>query len=246
MVDVNIIRFKTLESTQDSAIGIIHSSRAAPLRSPLSGAAHDWTVVAADCQTKGRGRKGAVWYSPANVNLYFSMITRPPVSVTDVAVMNHTAALSVAHVLSDYGLVCRIKWPNDVQVNGKKICGMLSTSCTDRHGDRHVICGVGLNVNLDGFPQEFSDRATSMLLETGRSFDRDELLGVLLEAIKSRFELLFERGFAREIGNYVSSMIQLGKAYTDVEGSFLGKVEGIDEKGRLLVNNAGELKAISM
>ncbi|MFH1724334.1 MAG: biotin--[acetyl-CoA-carboxylase] ligase [Elusimicrobiota bacterium] len=232
---MKVLRFDDLGSTQDRAVEIARD------------AGDDaWTTVVADRQSKGRGRKGDAWHSPPGVNLYFSMIARPPDAFEDAPVVNHAAALAVARALSEHGLACAIKWPNDVLVGDRKICGILSRAGGDDKGGRYIVCGVGLNVNVKDFPPELSGRATSMLMETGRAFDREAVLESVLEALRERLELLFERGFASQVDDYLSIMAHVGESYVDAEGEALGEIEGIDRRGRLLVRRGAGSELVAV
>ncbi len=236
-----IKRFASLDSTQDHALRLLRDS-------PNGGseeAVPDWTVIAADCQTRGRGRREARWHSPAGANLYFSVIFSPPESMNEPAVVNHAIALSVARVLHDRGLDCRIKWPNDILANGRKLCGILSTLTTDAGGKRRIVSGIGVNVNMAEFPPSLCGRATSMRAETGLDYDRESLLLELLASMKAGIGSLFRAGFAPEIPAYVATMAQLGEAYSSPDGSPLrGRIEGVDERGRLLVRSEAGLTAV--
>lgn len=181
MSDYKIFRFDTLPSTQDYTVELAKNAEG-----------REWTAVAAGAQTKGRGTGGNDWYSPPGQNLYFSLTAWPPEALADPAVINHAAALAVAEVLAGYGVACRIKWPNDLLVGGKKICGILSTSGVSLSGDKFVVCGIGLNVETQEFPPELSGLATSMKLAAGQSPDKEELLKKLLTALESRFRLIFK------------------------------------------------------
>lgn len=235
MPDLKILRFDTLPSTQDRAVELARN-----------GKESEWVAVTADSQTSGRGTAGKEWYSPAGCNLYFSLIMRPPESMADTAVINHSAALAVAGELSGYGIACRIKWPNDVQAGGKKICGILSSTAFDGLGGRFAVCGIGLNVNAEKFPPGLSGCATSMFIETGRRVDKEKLLSGLLAALRARLLLLFQRGFSGEVREYISLMAQLGDTYVDGAGRAVGKIEGISEKGRLLVRCSNGVEAVCL
>ena len=230
---MKIIRFETLPSTQDHAVELARAAEGG-----------EWAAVVAGSQTKGRGTGGKEWYSPAGQNLYFSLIAWPPAAPADPAVLNHAAALAVAEVLAGYGVPCRIKWPNDVLAGGKKICGILATSGLNGRGDSFIVCGLGLNVDTEAFPAGLSESATSIMLLTGKSADKDELLGKLLAALERRFLLLFKNGFSGEVAEYISLMAQLGDTYTDAAGRARGKIEGITVKGWLLVRCSSGLEAV--
>lgn len=228
-----ILRFDSLPSTQDRAVELARKAEGG-----------GWAVIAAAAQTKGRGTGGNDWYSPPGQNLYFSLIAWPPEGLADPAVMNHAAALAVAGVLAGYGVDCKIKWPNDVLAGGKKICGILSTSGVNEHGESFAVCGVGLNVDTETFPPALSGLATSIKLVTGRSADKEELLEKLLAELRRRFDLLFRNGFSSQLPEYVSLMAQIGDTYTGGAGKPDGTIAGISEKGWLLVKYSGGLEAV--
>lgn len=233
MTGLNILSFDSLPSTQDRAVELARNAEG-----------REWAAVTAGEQTKGRGTGGNDWYSPRGQNLYFSLIAWPPEGLADQAVLNHAAALAVAGVLSGYGVDCKIKWPNDLLAGGKKICGILSTSGTNRLGKSFVVCGVGLNVDTEAFPPALSGLATSMKLVTGRGAVKEELLEKLILELRRRFGLLFKNGFSAQLPEYVSLMAQLGDAYTGRGGKADGTIAGISEKGWLLVKYSGGVEAV--
>lgn len=233
MTGLKNLRFDSLPSTQDHAVELARNAEG-----------REWAAVSAGAQTKGRGTGGNDWYSPPGQNLYFSLIAWPPEGMADPAVLNHAAALAVAGVLAGYGVACKIKWPNDVLAGGKKICGILSTSGTNRLGKSFVVCGVGLNVDTEAFPPALSGLATSMKLVTGRSADKEELLEKLAAELRRRFNLLFKNGFSAQLPEYVSLMTQIGDTYSAGAGKAAGTIAGISEKGWLLVKYSGGVEAV--
>ena len=142
-------------------------------------------VVVADHQTAGRGRNGRSWLSPPNKNLYFSILLRPacpPAAVPQLAILT---ALSISKALPLPDIT--IKWPNDVWMNGRKLCGILSAmSCMGDKTDYAVI-GIGINVNMRDFPDDI--QGTSLALETGREFHRSEVLASVLDSIEEDYLL---------------------------------------------------------
>jgi len=156
-------KYKTLISTQDEA------RKLAP-NSP------EWTVVAAEEQSGGRGKPGSSWFSPLG-GLYFSVILKPRKNPDDLSPITLLVAKAVASVLP---VKAEIKLPNDLLVNGKKICGIL----TEKTGEALII-GIGLNVNIDSFPSGLN--ATSLKLETSRNWDLDTLLQAILAELKKEY-----------------------------------------------------------
>lgn len=148
------------------------------------------TVAVADEQTGGRGRFGRTWKAEPRSNLLFSILLRPDFLGRDeIFILSFGAAVAVAEAIeSTAGVEPELKWPNDVLLGGRKVCGILVES--DFEGDRlsHIVVGIGLNVNQSGFPEEIRDRAVSLSMAAGKKFDREELLSVIL----SRFSAVYE------------------------------------------------------
>lgn len=144
--------------------------------------APDGTVVVAEHQTAGRGRRGRGWHDEPGANLLFSIVLRPRLELARLPTLSLTAAVAVAEALADVAaLPARLKWPNDVLVEGRKIAGILLESRTD--GAPLVILGVGVNVRQRVFPPDVSAAATSIALASGRALERD----VVLAAVLGRF-----------------------------------------------------------
>jgi len=148
------------------------------------------SVVVADSQTGGRGRMGRIWLSPSGVNLYFSLILRPGVPLIRVPQLTLLVAAAVHQALSSAAadLVPLIKWPNDILLNGRKVCGVLCEMQSEPDLTHFVVVGIGINVNQSLMPSELQDMATSLFLETGRLFSRPELLASVL----NHFEPLYD------------------------------------------------------
>jgi BirA family biotin operon repressor/biotin-[acetyl-CoA-carboxylase] ligase len=134
------------------------------------GAEHG-AVVWAEQQSQGRGRRGNMWICPAGEALAFSVVLRPDFSRALWPRIALVCGLAVCKVLETYGLLAEVKWPNDVIVQHRKICGILVEA-----SEIAVVAGIGLNVNVKEFPDAFESIATSMLLEVGRELDRGQLL----------------------------------------------------------------------
>ncbi|MCS6927435.1 MAG: biotin--[acetyl-CoA-carboxylase] ligase, partial [Candidatus Binatia bacterium] len=147
--------FPTLDSTNTYAARLARDG------------APEGTVVIADMQTGGKGRLGRTWVSPPHVNLYLSVILRPPVSIAAAPSLNLLAGVAVAETIASVcGLRPSIKWPNDVLVNDKKVCGILAEMQVSASTLCAVILGIGVNINapLSAFPEELRDKASSLLL----------------------------------------------------------------------------------
>jgi len=160
--------------------------------------AQEGTVVIAETQTRGRGRLGRGWVSPIG-GLWFSLILRPNLRPVEAAKLTFVAGLAVAKVLREmFGLKVETKWPNDVLVNGKKICGILTEMNTTGETVNFVVVGVGVNANFDVekvFPEELIRVTTSLENELGRKVRLEKLFTGLLETIENLYELYIRKGF---------------------------------------------------
>ncbi len=154
------------------------------------------SVVVADEQTGGRGRFGRKWESEPMSNLLFSLLLRPVFLERDeVFVLTFSAAVAVAEAIEDAAHVHpELKWPNDVLLGSRKVCGILLESSFDSDRLNYVILGIGLNVNQTTFPDEIASKATSLYLFAGRKYDRNEILSTIL----SRFDSVYETVRARD------------------------------------------------
>ena len=160
--------------------------------------AHEGTVIVAETQTRGQGRLGREWSSPTG-GLWFSIILRPKAPPTEAAKLTFVAGLAVANVLGEvFGLKVETKWPNDVLVNGRKICGILTEMNTTSETVNFVVVGIGVNANFDVekvFPESLRKVATSLENELGRKVQLEELLRALLERLENLYELFKREGF---------------------------------------------------
>lgn len=198
-------------------------------------------VFVADEQTAGRGRLSHVWFSPPGLNLYFSVVLPvgslgPAEVATLPLVIGLAVCEAVGRLLSgraDAG--CALKWPNDVLVGGKKLCGILC----ERHGD-NVIAGVGLNVNVRHVPPDLADRMTSLSLESGHTSDRVVVLSRILEVVGSLHEGWLRFGFRQftpRLGHYdflKGKNVSVVQTDHD-EHPLCGLCDGIQPDGTLLV-----------
>ncbi len=202
--------------------------------------APEGTVVIAEAQTAGRGRLGRTWHSPRGVNLYCSIVLRPPLSPAAVPQVALVAGVAAAAALAETpGLAPRLKWPNDVLIDGRKVAGILTEMEAEVERVHHVILGIGVNLNAPraAFPPELRERATSLFLATGRRVDRAAVTGRLLAALEARYGRFLEGGFEAVRAEWESYSCLTG---TDVrvasaEGEMAGRVLGLDADGALML-----------
>ncbi|MBF0341206.1 MAG: biotin--[acetyl-CoA-carboxylase] ligase [Magnetococcales bacterium] len=159
--------------------------------------APEGTLVVADAQTRGRGRLGRSWCSPAGENLYFSMLLRPPLPVHQAPRLTLVAGLATLEALRSAGVPGVLKWPNDVLVSGRKLAGILTEMATEGERIRHVVVGIGVNVNgtAQAFPPEVASRAVTMADILQRKLHRQELLTALLAAWEHWYDCFLTDGF---------------------------------------------------
>lgn len=171
----------------------IDSTNLCAARLADEGAEHG-TLVVAQAQSAGRGRRGRSWDSPAGENVYLSLLLRPEFAPDKAPMLTLLMAYSVAlAVKEEEGADVRIKWPNDLVIGKKKICGILTEMKLNGSGISHVIIGVGINANTEYFPEEIADKATSLRRELGRKADSEKLIDSIME----NFEMNYDR-FAKQ------------------------------------------------
>lgn len=149
-----------------------------------SGAAEGTAIVARE-QTAGRGRQGRSWSSPPGEGLYLSLVLRPNIKPADSPVITLAAAVAVAETLTlDFSMRADIKWPNDVQARGRKICGILVESAIEGAQLQYAVMGIGVNISQSEFPDELEQSATSLFLEAGRQIAPDDFMSPLLDRLE--------------------------------------------------------------
>lgn len=203
-----------------------------------------FTCVVADIQTAGRGRSGRVWHSETDANLYFSIVI-DGLDSSQLLPMNIFAGYLLSDTLK-HMTEAKIKWPNDMTVNGKKLAGILMETSFSGGVLEKVVLGIGLNVNCTSFPDEINDIATSLFLETGVKYEREQILASFMTNLKSSFEAFRTGGVdIVKLWPYYSAL--LDKKITihkdGVKTEYTEK--GIDGTGCLLaLDKSGSLKTI--
>ena len=199
-------------------------------------------VVIADAQFKGRGRLERTWQSPAGQNLYVSLILRPPISPASAPQITLMAGVAVAEMLAPY---CpervALKWPNDILIGGKKICGILTEMKSSGGAVDFVILGIGINVNMtrDSFEEALRDTATSLKIERGETVDRLVAAGRLFELIEKWYRIFLNAGFEGIRDRFLAYTDMMGRQIRVVfrDDVLTGSVAGIDKDGTILMKN---------
>ena len=196
-------------------------------------------LFVADKQTAGRGRLGRSWESPAADNIYMTLRLEPEMEPDRAPMLTLVMALSVAEALNHVtGLEVNIKWPNDIVVNKKKICGILTEMSVNMTGIAYVVIGVGVNVNTKDFPEEIRGTAASLYTESGRCFERSEVIAEILKQFEVNYETFMKKtSLADLMSSYNTLLINRNKEVRVLEpgNEYNGYALGINEAGELLV-----------
>lgn len=217
-----------IESTNTTALAL--AEQGAP----------EGTVVVADSQTQGRGRMGRHWISPPNLNLHLSIILRPEGDPKRVGLWSLAAAVAVARTIEQTtALPARLKWPNDVLVHAKKISGLLLESAIQSGRVKHLVLGIGLNVNItrDLLPESLRASVTSLREELGRELDRIGLLQGLLEQLENQYRFFQTQPPLKVMEAYTALSETLGQTVTVQvqDQEWTGNVIGLTPEGALIL-----------
>lgn len=216
------------------------------------GAPHG-TLAVAEMQTGGRGRRGRSWQSPAGESIYMSLLCRPDISPREAPMLTLVMGLSVAEAVERYtGLSAKIKWPNDIVVNGRKICGILTEMemGLETKEIQYLVIGVGINVNNSAFPAELQQMATSLFLESGKGEKilRAPLVQYVMEAFEKNYGLFLrtlDLSLLKERYNAYLVNRDAEVRVLDPKGEYTGVARKVDEAGDLLVETSdGTVKKV--
>jgi BirA family biotin operon repressor/biotin-[acetyl-CoA-carboxylase] ligase len=205
--------------------------------------APEGTVVVSEHQTAGRGRLGRKWVSPPGVNIYVSVILRPEVPPSDAPMVTLAASVPLTRAIKAYGLPAAIKWPNDVLINGRKAAGILTEMSAEPDLVRHIVLGVGIDVNMQkgAFPKELKETATSMMMELGGRVDRAGLLRRFLSELEGAYGM-FTRGEKEAVLNgwrELSCTLGRDVKVSTPSGETKGRALDLDASGGLMVELEG-------
>jgi BirA family biotin operon repressor/biotin-[acetyl-CoA-carboxylase] ligase len=226
----DIVYFQETDSTNLRAKSL--ADRGAP----------EGTVVIAESQTEGRGRRGRTWFSPAGEGIYVSVILRPVLSPHEAPRLTLMAAVAAAETLLHLTpLNVRIRWPNDILVGGKKLAGILTQVSTEMDAVDYIVVGIGINVNtpLKGFPDDLRDRATSIRAEMKEPFPRIRLLRLYLERFEDCYGTFRRSGFQpilerwKELSDIIGRRIRVDL----LNHHYRGKVLDVDQDGVLILSD---------
>jgi BirA family transcriptional regulator, biotin operon repressor / biotin---[acetyl-CoA-carboxylase] ligase len=221
-------------------LGEVVSTQIEAARQAANGAS-EGTVVTATHQSAGRGRRGRSWLDAPGQSLLMSIVLRPPIPPGLAPQLSLVAAVAVADALGLAGATAAIRWPNDVMVGKRKICGLLPEAVTTRAGAlEHVILGIGLNVNQADFPEPIRELATSMRIETGGERAVDAMMATVLAALEDRYRRFVQAGLGALLPAWLERAQGIGGRATAADGRE-GIAVGLDLDGALLLRtDSGE------
>lgn len=204
------------------------------------------TLVIADEQTGGKGRRGRAWKSEKGIGIFMSLLLRPTVHPSQASCLTLVAALAVNQGIRQVCQVeCGIKWPNDIVLNGKKICGILTETSSELDYIHYAVIGIGINANTESFPEELAQKGTSIYLETGKKVDRQALAASCMEAFSKYYAIYCKTGdLSGLLEEYNQALVNKGRQVQILHGMSeqvdpdeieTGIAQGIDRHGALLV-----------
>ncbi|MCC8126035.1 MAG: biotin--[acetyl-CoA-carboxylase] ligase [Clostridiales bacterium] len=215
--------------------------------------AAEGTVVVADRQDAGKGRRGRSWLSAEGSGVWMSFLLRPQFQPERASMLTLVTALAVADgICETTGLDCGIKWPNDLVVGGKKVCGILTEMSSDMDTIQYVVVGIGINVGMRKFPEELRETATSLELclgEPEESVNRVKLIDAVLRHWEERYDAFLQKmdlsllqdDYQRKLVNVENQVRVLG--YSE---DYVGISHGITPTGELIVElNDGEVRKVT-
>lgn len=233
----DIVCYETIDST---------NAQAARLAEDKIG---HGALIVADSQQAGRGRRGRSWESPAGNSVYMSILLKPDINPNNASMLTLVAAIAVSRAITQItGKQAGIKWPNDIVMNGKKVCGILTEMSAQFDYVNHIIVGIGINVNTESFPEEISHMATSLQLETGMRINRADLIEAVCEQFEDVYAVYLQtqdlRNLVKEYNAHLVNMHQNVKVL-DAKDPYEGRAMGITPRGELMVDTWESRKLVS-
>lgn len=235
----SIHTFETVDSTSNYAKKLA-----------LDGAV-EGTIVISNRQTGGRGRLGKGWVSKSNTSIFMSMILRPAIYPNEAAKITEITAGAVASAITKVtNLETGIKWPNDIILDNKKVCGILTEMSAELNNINYIIVGIGINVNIDEFPEEISDVATSIKKVLGTEVSKkDILINVVKEFEELYYDFIHTGSLKKTVDICKEKSVTLGKTVRVInkEGTIVAKAIDITENGELVIkkDDGAIIKVIS-
>lgn len=196
------------------------------------------TVLVAEAQTMGKGRIGRRWSSPKGTGIWMSVLLKPNISPMEASKLTLLGAVAIYNAFEEMNIKSQIKWPNDVVINGKKVCGILTEMNAEIDMINYVILGIGINVNTEIFPEDIVDKATSIRNETGKIIDRKILIGKVMNNIEALYyKFLKDNDFKYILNQSRKASVVIGKEVKIITRvtEEIGRAIDIDDDGHLIV-----------
>jgi BirA family biotin operon repressor/biotin-[acetyl-CoA-carboxylase] ligase len=212
--------------------------------------APEGSVFLAEEQIAGRGRGANAWHSTRSEGIYCSVVLRPNLPPSEVLILSLAAGLAVHAAVQEIDARVNpdLKWPNDLLLDDRKFCGILTEMNAEATRVRYVVVGIGINVNQAKFPEELRNTATSLCLASGTEWSRVEVVAALLKSLHREYRDLLDKPNAREtiLRRFAeqSSYVRGRKVHIDENGGFEGVTEGLDSRGFLKVRTAQGLRTV--
>lgn len=214
------------------------------------GAPHGLLVIA-DQQDGGKGRRGRSWVSPAGEGIWMTILLRPEMNPVNASMLTLVMALAAEKGIRETcGQNSLIKWPNDLVLNKKKICGILTEMSTEQMEIKYVLIGIGINVSQTEFPEEIRSTASSLYLESGEKIPRSRIVAGIMSALEEYYEIFMQtEDMSGLIEEYNQRLVNMGNevCILDPAGEFRGVSTGINQNGGLMVRleDGSETEVIS-
>ena len=194
----------------------------------------DGTLFVSDIQTTGKGRLGRSWSSPRGTGIWMSLLLKPDIALAEAAQITLIAGIAVCRAV---GHGAKIKWPNDIVIGSRKVCGILTEMSAEIDRINYVICGIGINVNTTSFPEDLKDKATSLLIETNLKTPRAELTAAVMNEFEPLYDVFIKKGFGALRDQYRRECITLDRDIQVIyrRETVTGRAVDIDSDGGLVV-----------
>lgn len=208
------------------------------------------TLVVADKQESGKGRRGRSWVSPSGTGIFMTLMIKPDINPNNASMLTLVAALAVAKAITSVtGEEAMIKWPNDIVVNGKKVCGILTEMNAQFDYINHIVVGIGINVHNESFPEEISQMASSLMIEAGgKRFHRAQIIAETMSYFEQYYDTFLKtQDLLALVREYDELLVNRNKSVRvlDPKEPFDGKAMGITPKGELIVDTWESRKLVS-
>lgn len=208
------------------------------------------TLVVADKQESGKGRRGRSWVSPSGTGIFMTLMIKPDINPNNASMLTLVAALAVAKAITSVtGEEALIKWPNDIVVNGKKVCGILTEMNAQFDYINHIVVGIGINVHNESFPEEISQMASSLMIEAGgKRFHRAQIIADTMSYFEQYYDTFLKtQDLSALVREYDELLVNRNKSVRvlDPKEPFDGKAMGITPKGELIVDTWESRKLVS-